>query len=65
VKKEMITPRGISSENLRLLVDDWIKEGNQVTLCSQGIALNFITPDSPRVEVPKRIRQIIRNKKKK
>jgi hypothetical protein len=40
-EKEMIEPRGMTREELKELVDEYVKKGGKITECKPGMALNY------------------------
>jgi hypothetical protein len=60
--KELLAPKEITRKELAELVDAWVAEGNEITQVAPGVALNFRTPESPKVPIPKKIRKLRRLK---
>lgn len=56
--KELLAPKEITRKELAELVDAWVAEGNEITQVAPGVALNFRTPESPKVPIPKKIKKL-------
>jgi hypothetical protein len=60
--KELLAPKEITRKELAELVDEWVAEGNEITQVAPGVALNFRTPETPNVPIPKKIKKLRRLK---
>lgn len=63
--KELLAPKEITRAELKALVDEWVEAGNEITQVAPGVALNFRTPETPNVPIPKKIKQLRRLKEAK
>ena len=41
VNKELLSPKEITRDELKALVDEWTEKGGKITQCPPGVALNF------------------------
>ena len=57
MNKDLLAPKEITRAELKALVDEWEAKGNKITQCAEGVALNFRTPDTPKVTRPKHLRK--------
>lgn len=55
--KELLAPKEITRVELKELVEEWIAEGNKITMCAPGVALNFRTAEIPKVQRPKTMKK--------
>lgn len=39
--KELLLPRGMTSAELKVLVDEYVADGGKITIAPPGVALNF------------------------
>lgn len=71
MNKDLLAPKEITRAELKELVDEWEKNGGKITQCAEGVALNFRTPETPKVTRPKHLRKprkvkaVAKKKKKK
>lgn len=57
MNKDLLAPKEITRAELKELVDEWVAKGNKITMCAEGVALNFRTPETPKVARPKHLRK--------
>jgi len=64
MNKEMLAPKELTSKELQVLVDEYVANGGVITQCDPGVALNFRTPEIPKVSRPKHLRKPVKKTKK-
>lgn len=58
--KELLSPKEMTSAELRVLVDEYVANGGKITQCAPGVALNFRSGivdqvfETPKVKVIKK-----------
>lgn len=57
MNKDLLAPKEITRIELKDLVDEWVAKGNAITMCADGVALNFRSPETPKVPRPKHLRK--------
>ena len=63
MNKDLLTPKEITREELRAMVDEWVAAGNKITQCAEGVALNFRTAETPKVPRPKSVKKLVKKAK--
>lgn len=62
--RDLLEPLGITSTEVKSLVDEYVANGGKIKQCKEGVALNFRLLDLTVPEHPKKI-QVFKKKSKK
>jgi predicted peroxiredoxin len=58
-----LAPKEITRQELKDLVDEWLSVGNKITMCAEGVALNFRTAEIPKVPRPMSVKKFVKQAK--
>lgn len=63
LNKELLAPKEITRAELKAMVDEWVADGNKITMCAPGVALNFRTAETPKVPRPRSVKKFVKKAK--